>query len=480
MITYLRRYAGPAPSAPPEAGPLRTHGRAGPVRIHATDPGAAATATAGLLLARVESDLELLGEACSVDAARLDPVDVVLAAMPREAPAARDGNRIWIDVATASATRTAAGLYSCHLLATQLVGVLTEGRGWPAGSARAAALARVLAGAIYPGRRAPFALTGPAGATAAGDIDTEDDPAAVRAAVLFLDYLHYELEQSWQCIVAARPDPRDHPGFAAASQEADLSTDNPFPIVRETPAPALADALAHRRWWRIDAPVRHLRAENVFVPEVYEDIVATFRDRLAQGHLTRSLPGYDASAASVNIGNAGGLAVFLTREWHDLVAGLLGVDATGDVIATLHHHAPGSASGTIHNDLNPGWFPVHEPGEMCVHDPAVSNYRTGRSDSVETVERVRAIALLYYFDTPPDVRGGGTGFYRSARQRLDRPDVVVPPKNNSLVAFECTPFSYHSFLTNTHRERNCLAMWLHRDLAAVRAQWGDASIVRWS
>ncbi len=168
-----------------------------------------------------------------------------------------------------------------------------------------------------------------------------------------------------------------------------------------------------------------------------------------------------------------------------MIAGLFAVAASGDVNVTLHHHASGSQSGTVHNDLNPGWFVRPEPSalqcEVNVHDPAGCNYRTGQSSSGhETVERIRAIGLIYYLDTPADVRGGGTGLYRSAHQPVTAPDVLVPPRNNALVAFECTPFSFHSFITNAGGPRNCVTMWLHRDKQQVVDRWGADTIVGWS
>jgi hypothetical protein len=247
--------------------------------------------------------------------------------------------------------------------------------------------------------------------------------------------------------------------------------------------PPLTKALAHRRWWQVEQPFRHVRAEGVFIPPVYDALVEAFRIRQRHGQLARNLPGYDAMGSAVTHENAGPFAIFLTREWHDLVAGLFDVRACSAVIATLHHHAAGSASGQLHNDLNPGWFPIasDDTDGIQVHDPSISNYRSGFSPiGVPTVERIRAIALLYYLDTPEDICGGGTGFYRSLSQPVTQPEVNLPPRNNSLVAFECTPFSLHSFISNVDRERNCLVMWLHRGRADVEQLWGSGSIVEWS
>jgi hypothetical protein len=511
----------------PPAEALESHGTASSLEIFfAPDASSAITTTADVLLARAGADIDRL---CEVFQLTLPPVRCVLTSRPHAVPAAHDNQVVYCGVAPAAAQRPRAALYTCYLLATQLVEILAhqQSAGWDGHCAHGEALSRVLAARLYPGCALAFAtastwLDGPREDAVNRRVDGDDDMAAVGCSALFLNYLHFELDHSWRRIVQAGaptlavtyrrltgvsddPFSRFRQSLdAIADVDASREGDNPYPLtaragrsderlesagagpavaVRSRPAAtALCDALAHRRWWRVETPFRHLRAEDVFRAEVYDNLVATFRERLDAGHLTRNLPGYDASAAAVTADNAGGFAVFLTREWHDALAGSLGVRGTGEVIATLHHHAPGSASGTIHNDLNPGWFPAERTDErITVHDPAVNNYRTGASPSgIPTVQRIRAVAMLYYFDTPTDVDGGGTGLFGSSHAALDSPDIVVPPKNNSLVAFECTPYSFHTFLSNRHRSRNCLAMWLHQDRREVVARWGAGSIVGWS
>ncbi|MEO9139201.1 MAG: 2OG-Fe(II) oxygenase [Jatrophihabitans sp.] len=499
----------------PEIGETRVHASTPSIELLSTvDSGRAADETAELLFARYATDLPIICELFGVEQPLPTPVQVVLTAMPEGMPAAHQGTTIWCDVAAGAASSPRLALYSCHLLATQLVHVVAASAGphWSARTAHGEALSRAIAGSLYPRWRNAWAcaddwLSGDR-RNAVAVAGEPNDLEAVGCASLFLDYLHHELDLDWRTITRAggatlavtyrrASGALNEPFDDFAALLTDLMPAGAGPAVAEpTPAPvappalttdaplstSLSDVLAHRRWWLVDTPVRHLRVEDVFVSAVYDQIVATFRERMARGDFSRSLAGYDASAAAVTPANAGGFGVFLTREWHDLIATLLGVQATGDVIATLHHHAPGSASGTIHNDLNPGWFPQHDDdSSVCVHDPAVSNYRTGSSSTgISTVERTRGISLLYYLDTPPAIIGGDTCLYRSAQQPVDQPDVRVPPKNNSLVAFECTPFSYHTFISNLGVERNCLVMWLHRDRAATTARWGNESIVGWT
>jgi LPS sulfotransferase NodH len=248
------------------------------------------------------------------------------------------------------------------------------------------------------------------------------------------------------------------------------------------PDGALRSVLSPEPWWRSSRPFPHAWAGPVFRPGFYASLVDAYRENEAAGRFTRGIPGYDVTAMPITRENAGPFDVFTSRPWHDLLARLFDVDATGEVNISLHRHAVGSLSGSPHNDLNPGWFVPGDPGsEIVVHSPRVCDYRTGATKTAgKAVERVRAIAVIYHLGNP-DVAtfGGDTGLYRSRSDPVDRPLVMVPPVNNSLIAFECTPFSYHAFLTNRNNERNCLVMWLHRSKEHVVDMYGEASIVGW-
>lgn len=235
-------------------------------------------------------------------------------------------------------------------------------------------------------------------------------------------------------------------------------------------------------WLRSTRPFSHARSTQVFTPDFYDELVSALRDFRSAGLFTRGIPGYDVTAMALTRGNAGPFSVFMSRPWHDLIARILDVPATGEVNISLHHHAVGSASGSLHNDLNPGWFPPRlDMSKITVHDPNVCDYRTGVTpDGTEAVERVRAVAVIYHLANPPvPAVGGDCGLYELQSDPLDRPAVLAPPANNSLIAFECTPFSYHSFLTNQSCERNSLVMWLHRSREDAVDRFGEASIVGW-
>jgi LPS sulfotransferase NodH len=252
----------------------------------------------------------------------------------------------------------------------------------------------------------------------------------------------------------------------------------------EVPDVDVESVLASRLWMRRQSPFPHIYARQVFKPEIYQSMAEQAQQLLNDGHFSRSITGYDASAYSITSRTQGPLSLFMTGSWHDLLARMFRVDATGEMNVALHHHAVGSLSGSPHNDLNPGWFLAdrRRSDGIIVHDPKdACNYQFGPQDQQAAIERVRAVALIMYLSNPP-VRGPGgeTGLYRSASDPIDKPAASIPPINNSLVAFECTTHSLHGFITNPNAPRTCVVMWLHRDKAEVERRFGGSSIVYWS
>jgi len=251
-------------------------------------------------------------------------------------------------------------------------------------------------------------------------------------------------------------------------------------------------ASAHPRWEVRERPFRHWVARDVFPAEVYAKLEASFRAVLARGlsepsdnkRLSYRMKGYDAySLTLTRLGSP--LQLFQTRRWHDLLAGLTGIDATRDVSGALHHHKVGSANGKIHNDFNPAYFiDRHKADGINVNDPKVCNYQDGKVFVPGATARacVRGVACLYYLANPPwqPGDGGETGLFKRAKVPLDQHEAAVPPHSNSIVVFECAPGSYHSFLRNVKSERNCVVMWLHRTRAEAVERWGESKIIGWS
>ncbi|GAB2463456.1 2OG-Fe(II) oxygenase [Jatrophihabitans fulvus] len=256
-----------------------------------------------------------------------------------------------------------------------------------------------------------------------------------------------------------------------------------------TAPPALEDVLANRRWVRRGFPFPHVVAQNVFTPEFYGLLDAEFRriEREQPEAFQRNMAGYDATGAMLDHHRDGPLGIFVSRAWHDLLAGVGGIDdPTGDMTASLHHHEPGSADGWPHQDLNPGWFgePAGPDEVRLPYDGPperrVAYHHGTRAEGVPARETVRAVSALFYLANPPwePGDGGETGLYTVGGQ--SRPTLTVPPVNNSLVLFECSPFSWHGFLSNRVKPRNSVVMWIHRPKDEVVRRWGDDSIRYWS
>ena len=255
----------------------------------------------------------------------------------------------------------------------------------------------------------------------------------------------------------------------------------------------LSDCLQNRRWqWRA-SPFPHVVARNVFTEPIYREQAAAFRAILDRGladstdpdRFSRSVAGYDVFAYNFHRRLSGSLDIFLSREWHDTIANAVGVTATGDVKGGFHHHAVGSASGRVHNDLNPGWFSGQsDPNEINLSNHGLCNYHNGATHLPDTTPRetVRAAALIFYLNNPDwkSGDGGETGLYSGNRDPVEAPAVTIPPIDNSLMLFECTPHSYHAFIANMRRERNSLIMWVHRRKDEVVRRWGERAIVKWS
>ena len=258
------------------------------------------------------------------------------------------------------------------------------------------------------------------------------------------------------------------------------------------PAVDLAQLLEPGSWEFCSDPFPHVRAERVFTADFHRELATAF-DTILRGQrwpawpeacFRRNMPGYDASAADLNGRVGWPFNVFVSRPWHDLFASLFAMSTNECMGGALHHHAPGSSDGYLHNDFCPGWFVDDgRPSEIVVADGDRCSYcygTTAAGSNVAVRETVRAIAILYYLNNPEwsPGDGGETGLYRAASDTSDQAVVSVPPINNSLLAFECSPRSFHTFRTN-REPRNSVIVWLHREKAEALAQWGEGSIVPW-
>lgn len=249
----------------------------------------------------------------------------------------------------------------------------------------------------------------------------------------------------------------------------------------------IAPLLGHRRWWRHNAPFPHVRAVNVFRPAIYAELEDAFLAWQETNNGGRPLEGHDLRGTTISDTFAGPLRLFASPGWHRLIARAFGLDSTPYVNLGLHHHEPGGAPGFPHTDLNPAWFPQADPSvagapsSVVLADPTRVDYTTGRvlTPGTWTVCVVRAVAVLFYLANPEwePGHGGETGLYRGNRDDPEDPVARVPPHSNTLLAFECTPWSFHGFVGGGEVGRNSVVEWLHRPAEEARRRWGEHSIV---
>ncbi|GII00050.1 2OG-Fe(II) oxygenase family protein [Planobispora takensis] len=254
---------------------------------------------------------------------------------------------------------------------------------------------------------------------------------------------------------------------------------------------ALGSVIGNRAWLRRNHPFPHVVARDVFSGDFYAALDAQVAGILGRGlsetpdpgRFSRNIPGYDSYGIGFGAAAPGPVGLFLTAQWRDTICDLFGVKATPYVFAGAHHHAVGSASGFVHNDFNPVWFPRADEDAIRTPDAARCDYKTGTGPlpEEEKVQVVRGAVVLFFLRNhgwrPGD--GGETGLYADARDPVDAPALRCPPVDNSLVAFECTPRSFHTYLSNTRLPRTSIIMWVHRTLDEAGRTFGTEKLERW-
>ncbi|WP_308165407.1 2OG-Fe(II) oxygenase [Nocardia noduli] len=234
----------------------------------------------------------------------------------------------------------------------------------------------------------------------------------------------------------------------------------------QTPPAWFTELFAHRRWIRRTGPFPHIYARDIFVADFYQRLVDDYaRVRAERIDRFHRVTGHgDATALGLSELRDGPLALFATREWHDLIAGVTGVAATGDIDGSVRHHAPGSPAGTPDNGLAPVLFAEPPPGPAEVRLPGEAGTR----------ETVRAVAVLFHLGNPDWRTGDGGEITLRADSGGDStaPALTIPPLDNSMVIFECTPRSWHHFAGGNTADRGSVVMWLHRPRHEAESRWG--------
>jgi hypothetical protein len=255
---------------------------------------------------------------------------------------------------------------------------------------------------------------------------------------------------------------------------------------------ALGDILANRAWLHRTSPFSHVVASDVFTPDVYMELADATRKILNRGlsetpctdRFSRGMAGYDAYGLGITHELGRPFDLFLSPEWRDLLSNLFALGHTPYVFAGAHYHCPDGRTGFLHNDFNPIWFPraPDNAARLQLPDPTLCDFKTGAGPAPpeEKIETIRGAVVIYYLlnDGWQAGDGGETGLFTSRFDDPAAPAARCAPRNNGLIAFECTPSSFHAFLAN-RRPRTSIIMWVHRTVDEAYERYGGDRIERW-
>jgi len=235
-------------------------------------------------------------------------------------------------------------------------------------------------------------------------------------------------------------------------------------------------------WVRHREPFHHIRAEDVFEPDTYNRLTAEFQEVLknTRDGRTQALVfrppsnNYDAMICGLDARGAARFYPLFEQSWLEHLASLDGLGDPRVVDAALHHVPRGSRSGYIHTDFCSAWFDrSNENDTPRFPVRTLTDYFSGfpRSPEARPVEYIRVLTMIYYLanDGWKNGDGGETGLFSSVSGKGQR--ALCPPKNNSLLVFECSPHSFHALQGNAGRDRNSVILWLHSEVARVQERW---------
>jgi hypothetical protein len=238
--------------------------------------------------------------------------------------------------------------------------------------------------------------------------------------------------------------------------------------------------------WEYRLPFRHFRAANVLKPEIYQAIASRFSTMLEANSAGKDSPyrfaptnaNYDARILAIDEALAAAFAPLFSVELIEELHDIFGFPFLPVIDGALHSSPPGSRTGWIHTDLCAAWFDesMRPAGPFLFPRRDRCDYFTGSRKHAAAVPKkyVRAAALLFYLCNEGWVPGDGgeTALYGAQEPSWRSSVGHIPPLSNSLLAFECSPHSYHRFMTNPRRVRNSVILWIHATPEVMESRWG--------
>lgn len=187
------------------------------------------------------------------------------------------------------------------------------------------------------------------------------------------------------------------------------------------------------------------------------------------------------------------ISTIASVELKNLIAEVFDIYLDENLMIGMHRHNPPSKPGWSHTDFAVVSFPnipANHGGQRVYAEADQVNYSDdSKHRQPDSIKTARAIACLYYTanqEWRPGL-GGETGVYLPDGKTLV---ASVPPKNNSLFAFEISPHSYHAYLGSAAMQRSSFIWWYHAapgylmkrhaESAAARTKAGLDPMDRWT
>jgi hypothetical protein len=240
--------------------------------------------------------------------------------------------------------------------------------------------------------------------------------------------------------------------------------------------------------WEHRSPFRHFRGMNVLPRSQFSTLESEFQKILESSELdpsgkyrmSRGAANYDAFMLPMDTTLASKFYPLFSESFIGSLHDLIGLPFLNRIDGAVHSSPQGSRTGWIHTDHCSAWFDksVETHGDFQFPDRNRVTYFDGRlkAQGALPVEYVRAATMIFYCCNAGWKRGDGgeTALYATPKFSMADED-LVPPLSNTFLLFECSPHSYHRFITNPGRPRNSIILWLHSTPEHVESRWGASA-----
>lgn len=210
-----------------------------------------------------------------------------------------------------------------------------------------------------------------------------------------------------------------------------------------------------------DSPFKYYVLRDVFNENIYKSIVKNCILSTANTPVYADTAGatsnyrgrlQNISSESIGLGSD----FFVSDTWKNFNMKMFNLMLTEYIALSFHVHDAPAQKGFTHTDFNICSF-SEKPDNKDYQLIDVVNYASDKDDHF--IKMMRSAAFLYYFNNHSDsinTGDGGTDIFDHNKKLCS----TVNATNNSLLCFEVTPESYHSFAGSTY-QRSALVGWLH-------------------